>query len=63
MSQISTSIEVDRPAGEVFAYDHANVGAVFRSAATDPTRFHEWQQGARKEMPANVAALKRNLEL
>ena len=51
MSQISTSIEVDRPAGEVFAY------------ATDPTRFHEWQQGARKEMPANVAALKRNLEL
>ena len=33
MSQISPSIEVNRPAGEVFAY------------ATDPTRFPEWQQG------------------
>ena len=33
MSPISTSIEVNRPAGEVFAY------------ATDPTRFHEWQKG------------------
>ena len=33
MAPIVTSTEVDRPAGEVFAY------------ATDPTRFHEWQQG------------------
>ncbi|MGH3391735.1 MAG: SRPBCC family protein [Actinomadura sp.] len=33
MAPISTSIEVDRPAAEVFAY------------ATDPTRFSEWQQG------------------
>jgi hypothetical protein len=30
---ISVSIEVERPATEVFAY------------ATDPTKFHEWQQG------------------
>src|SRR5262249_35635863 len=30
---IVTSVEVDRPAGAVFAY------------ATDPTRFHEWQKG------------------
>jgi hypothetical protein len=29
----SVSIEVERPAPEVFAY------------ATDPSRFHEWQQG------------------
>ena len=29
----SVSIEVERPAAEVFSY------------ATDPTRFHEWQQG------------------
>ena len=29
----STGVEVDRPAAEVFAY------------VTDPTRFHEWQQG------------------
>jgi hypothetical protein len=29
----TVSIEVERPAAEVFAY------------ATDPTRFHEWQQG------------------
>ena len=29
----STSIDVERPAADVFAY------------ATDPTRFHEWQQG------------------
>jgi hypothetical protein len=29
----SVSIEVERPAAEVFRY------------ATDPTRFHEWQQG------------------
>jgi polyketide cyclase/dehydrase/lipid transport protein len=29
----SVSIEVERPAAEVFDY------------ATDPTRFHEWQQG------------------
>jgi Polyketide cyclase / dehydrase and lipid transport len=33
MPPISTSVEVNRPAGEVFAY------------ATDPTRFHEWQNG------------------
>lgn len=29
----SVSVEVERPAPEVFAY------------ATDPTKFHEWQQG------------------
>jgi hypothetical protein len=29
----TVSIEVDRPAAEVFAY------------ATDPSKFHEWQQG------------------
>lgn len=29
----TTNTEIDRPADEVFAY------------ATDPTRFHEWQQG------------------
>jgi uncharacterized protein YndB with AHSA1/START domain len=33
MPPITTSIEVDRPAADVFAY------------ATDPTRFHEWQSG------------------
>jgi uncharacterized protein YndB with AHSA1/START domain len=33
MPPITTTIEVDRPAEEVFAY------------ATDPTRFKEWQQG------------------
>ena len=33
MSAIRASIEVNRPADEVFAY------------ATDPTRFHEWQKG------------------
>ena len=33
MAPTLTSIDVDRPAEEVFAY------------ATDPTRFHEWQQG------------------
>ena len=33
MVAISTSAEVDRPADDVFAY------------ATDPTRFHEWQNG------------------
>lgn len=33
MPPISTSIDVDRPAEEVFAY------------ATDPTRFSEWQKG------------------
>jgi hypothetical protein len=33
MAAIVTSIEVDRPAAEVFAY------------ATDPPRFGEWQQG------------------
>ena len=29
----TTSIDIDRPADDVFAY------------VTDPTRFHEWQQG------------------
>jgi len=33
MAAIVTTIQVDRPADEVFAY------------ATDPTRFREWQQG------------------
>jgi hypothetical protein len=33
MAAIVTTVEIDRPAGDVFAY------------ATDPTRFHEWQQG------------------
>jgi uncharacterized protein YndB with AHSA1/START domain len=33
MPATSTSIDVDRPAADVFAY------------ATDPARFHEWQQG------------------
>ena len=33
MPPITTTIDVDRPAEEVFAY------------ATDPSRFHEWQQG------------------
>ena len=33
MAPITTSTEVDRSADDVFAY------------ATDPTRFHEWQQG------------------
>ena len=33
---ISTSIEVDRPAAEVFDY------------VTDPSRFHEWQNGVTK---------------
>lgn len=33
MAPIVTTTEVDRPAEQVFAY------------ATDPTRFHEWQQG------------------
>src|SRR5882724_10836465 len=33
MAPVTTTIDVDRPAAEVFAY------------ATDPTRFHEWQQG------------------
>jgi uncharacterized protein YndB with AHSA1/START domain len=33
MSSIITTIDVDRPAADVFAY------------ATDPTRFNEWQQG------------------
>jgi hypothetical protein len=33
MAPTLTSIDVDRPAEAVFAY------------ATDPTRFHEWQQG------------------
>ena len=33
MATITFSTDVDRPAAEVFAY------------ATDPTKFHEWQQG------------------
>lgn len=33
MPPITTSVEVDRSAEDVFAY------------ATDPTHFHEWQQG------------------
>ncbi len=33
MAPIVESVEVDRPAAEVFAY------------ATDPTRFSEWQKG------------------
>ena len=33
MAAITTTIQVDRPAADVFDY------------ATDPTRFHEWQQG------------------
>jgi hypothetical protein len=33
MTAIVTSVDVDRTAEDVFAY------------ATDPTRFHEWQQG------------------
>jgi uncharacterized protein YndB with AHSA1/START domain len=33
MAGIVTSIEIDRPAHEVFSY------------ATDPTHFHEWQKG------------------
>jgi uncharacterized protein YndB with AHSA1/START domain len=44
MAAIVTSTEVDRPADEVFAY------------ATDPTRFHEWQNGVvggRLEQPDN----------
>jgi hypothetical protein len=46
MVAIVTTIEIDRPAGDVFAY------------ATDPTRFHEWQQGVvegRLEQPDNPA--------
>jgi hypothetical protein len=33
MAPITTAVEVDRSADDVFTY------------ATDPTRFHEWQQG------------------
>jgi uncharacterized protein YndB with AHSA1/START domain len=33
MAPVVATIEVDRPAAEVFAY------------ATDPSRFHEWQKG------------------
>jgi uncharacterized protein YndB with AHSA1/START domain len=33
MTAIVTTVQVDRPAPDVFAY------------ATDPTRFHEWQAG------------------
>ena len=44
MAPIVTSIEVDRPAEDVFAY------------ATDPARFQEWQKGVvsgRLEQPDN----------
>jgi len=44
MASIVTSIEVDRPAEDVFAY------------ATDPARFQEWQKGVvsgRLEQPDN----------
>lgn len=33
MPPVTVSTDIDRPASEVFTY------------ATDPTRFHEWQQG------------------
>lgn len=33
MPPVTVSTDIDRPASEVFAY------------ATDPSRFHEWQQG------------------
>jgi hypothetical protein len=33
VTPLSSSIDVDRPAEDVFTY------------ATDPSRFHEWQQG------------------
>ena len=33
MAPVAASIDVDRPAAEVFTY------------ATDPSRFHEWQKG------------------
>ena len=33
MTPLSSTIDVDRPAADVFAY------------ATDPSRFHEWQKG------------------
>jgi uncharacterized protein YndB with AHSA1/START domain len=33
VTPLSSTIEVDRPAADVFAY------------ATDPSRFHEWQKG------------------
>jgi hypothetical protein len=33
MAAVVSTIDVERPAGDVFAY------------VTDPTRFHEWQQG------------------
>ena len=44
MTAIVTTVEVDRTAEDVFTY------------ATDPTRFHEWQQGVvsgRLEQPDN----------
>jgi hypothetical protein len=47
MSATTVSIEVNRPAGEVFAY------------ATDPSRFGEWQKGVvsgRMEPEASSAA-------
>jgi hypothetical protein len=47
MAAIVTSVDVERSAEDVFAY------------ATDPTRFHEWQQGVvtgRLEQPDNPTA-------
>ena len=47
MAAVVTSVDVDRPAEDVFAY------------ATDPTRFHEWQQGVisgRLDRPDNPTA-------
>ncbi len=44
MAPITISTEIDRSADDVFAY------------ATDPTRFHEWQQGVidgRMDRPAH----------
>jgi len=46
MAPITTSTDVDRSAEDVFAY------------ATDPTRFHEWQQGVvdgRMDQPGTPA--------
>src|SRR5437660_87025 len=46
MSPVTTSIEVDRSAEDVFAY------------ATDPTRFHQWQKGVidgRMDQPGTPA--------
>jgi uncharacterized protein YndB with AHSA1/START domain len=53
MPPIVATAEIDRPAAEVFA------------VTTDPTRFSQWQKGVvdgHKEMPENIAALKRLIE-